>query len=66
MGTVKYHAPDGFLGKRSIESLGALEGVLDVAVTSDALSATISPLQIASCEGVYCRIEELGYKARLP
>ena len=66
MGTVKYHAPDGFLGRRSIESLGGLEGVLDVAIKDDSVTATISPLHIASCEGVYCRIEELGYKARLP
>ena len=66
MGTLKYHAPDGFLGKRSIESLGALEGVLDVTISDESLTATISPLHISTCEGVYCRIEELGYKARLP
>lgn len=66
MGTVNYQTPGGFLGKRSIGSLNALEGILNVEISADQLSATIAPLDVPTCEGVFCRIESLGYKARLP
>ncbi|WP_319241541.1 hypothetical protein [uncultured Propionivibrio sp.] len=66
MSTVKYYAPKGFLGKRSVGSLSELEGVLNVSTGNDGCSATISPLHVPSCEGVFCKIEALGYKARLP
>lgn len=69
MGTVKYHAPlvyGNFLGRRSIESLGGFEGILDVSVDTDKLTATIAPVNVPSCEGVFCKIDDLGYKAHLP
>lgn len=67
MGTVRYHAPlvyGNFLGRRSIESLNGLEGLLDVSIGSDKLTATISPLHVPSCEGIFCKIDDLGYGSR--
>ncbi len=68
MGTVKYHAPSlygDFLGKRSVESLNELDTYLNVSFDSDGLGATISSLEIPSCYGVFCKIDELGYKPHL-
>ncbi len=69
MGSIRYRPPTGsgsFLGKKSIDSLSELDSILNVSISSDHEEALLSSLHVSTCDGVYCRIDELGMKAHHP
>ena len=69
MGSIKYRAPTaygGFLGKKSIGSLGELDSYLNVSINNDMEEAHISSLNVSTCDGIYCKLDELGMKAHHP
>jgi hypothetical protein len=55
-----------YMGKILKQKLRASDGVLDVTVDCPSQKVSISISHPSACDGVYCLIEELGYKVRKP
>ena len=69
MQTIKFKVDelkDEYAEKIILEKLKGLDGIMDVAVDTKTQEVTLSTANPATCEGVYCAIENLGYKVHRP
>jgi copper chaperone CopZ len=69
MQTVKFKVSDlnnEYMEKTILEKLKGLDGVLDVSTDLKSQEVTLSVANPSVCEGVYCAIENLGYKVHRP
>ena len=69
MQTVKFKVSElnnEYMEKTILQKLKGLDGVLDVSVDLKSQEVSISVADPSVCEGVYCLIEDLGYKVHRP
>jgi len=67
--TVKFKVSDfnnEVMEKIILQKLKGLDGILDVSTDLKSQEVTLSVSDPAVCEGVYCAIEDLGYKVHRP
>ncbi|MBP2667623.1 MAG: hypothetical protein H6Q76_2603 [Firmicutes bacterium] len=69
MKPVKFKVSDldnEYMENTILQKLKGLEGVLDVSVDRKTGEVSLSVSDPSICEGVYCMIEDLGYKVHRP
>lgn len=69
MGVIRYKNPSmlgGFHGRRLLRRLKSLDQLLNVSVDGDGDAVTLSQLQVKTCSGIYCMLDEIGLKAHHP
>lgn len=69
MQTVKFKVSElnnEYMEKIILQKLKELDDVFDVSVDLKSQEVTMSMLDPSACEGVYCSIEDLGYKVHRP
>lgn len=69
MKTVKFKVSslhNEFMESTMMEKLLSLDDVFDISVNGATQEVTISSLHPATCEGVYCLLEDSGYTVHRP
>lgn len=69
MQTVKFKVSElnnDYMEKTILQKLKGLDGVLDVTVDLKSEEVSLSVSDPTVCDGVYCMIEDLGYKVHRP
>lgn len=69
MKTVKFKVSslhNEFMEKTILEKLQSLDDVFDISVDGKTQEVTISTLHPATCEGVWCLLEDSGYVVHRP